>query len=199
MRPTRRLWRVLSCTFTTEGLFFRLPSTHYITVSSMPTPGCARYVAEKWGEEGGEGGQAIVDFLVRHGIINWGLTNKFDPPGPCCMISGIAGVTAAAAATAAATIVLVVPRLTVGGGDGLPSESSTLASVRSSSCCNRNARSSLARWIPRRDRCIRKTSTSLDSSISLIRFLISMHFWRYEFSTEIGRAAWPSGDLAIRW
>lgn len=132
-------------------------------------------------------GQSSHECLVEFGI-NWGLTNKLNPPGPCDMISGMAVVAAAAAAVVAPT---------VGGGDGLPSESSTLASVRSSSCCRRNARSSLARWMPRRDRCIRRTSTSLESSISRIRFLSSRHFWRYEFSTEVGKAgAGPSGDFA---
>lgn len=81
-------------------------------------------------------GQSSRQCVVKYEII-WGLTNKLDP-GPCGIISDIA-----AAAAAALAAIVVAP--TVGGGDGLPSESSTLASVRSSSCCSRNARSSLAR------------------------------------------------------
>jgi len=74
--------------------------------------------------------------VVKYEII-WGLTNSKLDPGPC-------GITSDMAAAAAALAAIVVAP-TVGGGDGLPSESSTLASVRSSSCCSKNARSSLAR------------------------------------------------------
>lgn len=68
--------------------------------------------------------------------------------------------------------------LTVGGGLGLPSESSTRASVRFSSCSSRKARSRRMRWMARRARWMREVRRSLLFSISEMRFLISLHFWR---------------------
>jgi hypothetical protein len=89
---------------------------------------------------------------------------------------------------------------TVGGGLGLPSESSTLASVRLSICSSKKARSSRMRWMARRARWIREVRISLEFSISPIRFFISLHFWRYDCSTDAGRASpcccWAPGDFS---
>ena len=86
----------------------------------------------------------------------------------------------------------------MGGGLGLPSESSTRGSVRFSSCSSRKARSSRMRWMERRARWMRDVSRSLLLSISPMRFLISLHFWRYDSSTDAGSAGvGPDGDLAV--
>lgn len=77
-------------------------------------------------------------------------------------------------------------RRTVGGGLGLPSESSTLALVRLESCSSRNARSmrSFSTW--RLMRVSRSLAASLASSTSFVRFLSWTHFRRYASSTEGG-------------
>jgi hypothetical protein len=78
--------------------------------------------------------------------------------------------------------------LTVGGGLGLPSESSTFALVRLASCSSRKARSNriFSTWRLRRAR--RSLAASFDSSTSFVRCLSCMHFRRYASSTEGGSA-----------
>ena len=54
------------------------------------------------------------------------------------------------------------------------------------------------RWMERRARWMRDVSRSLLLSISPMRFLISLHFWRYDSSTDAGSAGvGPDGDLAV--
>lgn len=67
---------------------------------------------------------------------------------------------------------------TVGGGLGLPSESSTFMLVRLATCSSKNALStrSLSSW--RRRRCRRSLAASLCSSIWLYRWRSWQHFRR---------------------
>lgn len=73
---------------------------------------------------------------------------------------------------------LASSRLTVGGGLGLPSESSTLVLVLLASCSSKNARSRriLATWRFMRSR--RARAASFSDSTSLVRCLSWMHFLR---------------------
>jgi hypothetical protein len=77
---------------------------------------------------------------------------------------------------------------TVGGGLGLPSESSTFVLVRRDSCSSRKARSSLIFSTWRLSRLRRNLAASLASSTSVVRCLSWMHFRRYASSTDGGSA-----------
>lgn len=68
--------------------------------------------------------------------------------------------------------------LTVGGGLGLPSESSTFVLVRLASCSSRNARSSRIFSTWRLSRARRSLAASFASSTSLVRCFSWMHFRR---------------------
>ena len=75
---------------------------------------------------------------------------------------------------------------TVGGGLGLPSESSTLVLVRFASCSRRKARSNRILSIARCRRTSRAREASLASSTSFMRCLSWMHLRRYASSTDGG-------------
>ena len=75
---------------------------------------------------------------------------------------------------------------TVGGGLGLPSESSTFVEVRFASCSRRKARSKRNLSMPRFMRCSRTIEAALASSTSFIRCFNWMHFLLYDSSTEGG-------------
>lgn len=76
--------------------------------------------------------------------------------------------------------------LTVGGGLGLPSESSTFALVRLASCSRRKARSNRIFSTWRLRRASRSRAASFDSSTSFVRCFSWMHFRRYASSTVGG-------------
>jgi hypothetical protein len=83
---------------------------------------------------------------------------------------------------------------TVGGGLGLPSESSTLVLVRFCICSRRKARSRRSFWTCLLSRVVRTLYASFSSSISLVRSFNCIHFRRYASSTVGGR----DGGFAVR-
>lgn len=87
---------------------------------------------------------------------------------------------------------------TVGGGLGLPSESSTFVLVRLASCSRRKARSRRSFSIPRWVRSSRTRAASLDSSTSFMRALSWRHFRRYASSTEGGRGGGIAPVRSVR-
>lgn len=82
---------------------------------------------------------------------------------------------------------------TVGGGLGLPSESSTFVLVRFANCSSRKARSRRSFSMPRCMRARRTEAAVLASSTSFMRCLSWIHFLRYDSSTEGGSV----GGIAV--
>jgi hypothetical protein len=83
---------------------------------------------------------------------------------------------------------------TVGGGLGLPSESSTFVLVRLASCSSKNALSILSFSTWRFILARRRRAASLASSTSVVRLLRRMHLRRYASSTEGGRDGGTAGS-----
>lgn len=83
--------------------------------------------------------------------------------------------------------------LTVGGGLGLPSESSTLALVRLESCSSRNALSTRSFSTCRLILARRNLAASLASSTSFVRFFSCTHLRRYASSTDGGSDGGTAG------